>query len=81
VVHQNGNRSRKAQNKGSNYLQRLNSIVVQAIKNEAIVPTVGNTSTQITMPLLTDGGQAETFINQRSKEKNIKIKYLLILFI
>jgi hypothetical protein len=47
-------------------LQRLNSIVVQAIKNELIVPTVGNTgTTQITMPLLTDGGQAETFINQR----------------
>jgi hypothetical protein len=46
-------------------LQRLNSIVVQSIKNEAIVPTIGNTSTQITMPLLTDGGEAETFINQR----------------
>jgi hypothetical protein len=47
-------------------LQRLNSIVVQAIKNELIVPTTGNTGTvQITMPLLTDGGLAETFINQR----------------
>ena len=46
-------------------LQRLNSIVVQAIKNEAIVPTIGNTSTQITSPLLTGGGDAETFINQR----------------
>ena len=46
-------------------LQRLNSIVVQAIKNESIVPTTGNTSTQITLPLLTEGGLAETFINQR----------------
>ena len=47
-------------------LQRLNSIVVQAIKNQLITPTTGtNTVTQITMPLLTDGGLAETFINQR----------------
>ena len=47
-------------------LQRLNSIVVQAIKNELIVPTTGNTGTvQITMPLLSDGGLAETFINQK----------------
>ena len=47
-------------------LQRLNSIVVQAIKNQPITPTTGtNTGTQITMPLLIDGGLAETFINQR----------------
>jgi hypothetical protein len=46
-------------------LQRLNSIVVQAIKNESIVRTTGNTSTQITLPLLTEGGGAETFIDQR----------------
>ena len=48
-------------------LQRLNSIVVQAIKNQLITPTTGtSTVTQITMPLLTDGGLAETFIGQRN---------------
>jgi hypothetical protein len=46
-------------------LQRLNSIVVQAIKNETITRTAGNTSTQIKLPLLIEGGLAETFIDQR----------------
>ena len=46
-------------------LQRLNSIVNQVIKNQTVTASTGNTATQITLPLLTDGGQAETFINQR----------------
>ena len=46
-------------------LQRLNSIIVQIIKNEAVTPTAGNTATQVTIPLATTGGLAETFIGQR----------------
>jgi hypothetical protein len=46
-------------------LQRLNSIVIQAITNSPISPTAGNTATQITLPLLTDGGLASAFIDQR----------------
>ena len=46
-------------------LQRLNSIVVQVIKNEAVSRTAGNTIVQTTIPLVTTGGLAETFINQR----------------
>jgi hypothetical protein len=47
-------------------LQRLNSIVLQAIKNQAITTSSNYVSTtQVFEPLLTDGGFAETFINQR----------------
>ena len=46
-------------------LQRLNSIVIQAITNSPISPTVGNTATQTILPLLTDGGLASAFIDQR----------------
>ena len=47
-------------------LQRLQQIVIQAIKNETITATTGtNTGTQIKLPLLIDGGLAETFIIQR----------------
>jgi hypothetical protein len=47
-------------------LSRLQQIVIQAIKNDPITPTTGtNTGTQIKLPLLIDGGLAETFITQR----------------
>jgi len=47
-------------------LQRLNSIVIQAIKNQAITTsTTYVVAKQSFEPLLTDGGFAETFINQR----------------
>ena len=47
-------------------LQRLKQIVNQAIANSLITPTTGtNTGTQITLPLLTDGGLAIEFIEQR----------------
>jgi len=47
-------------------LQRLQSIVLQAIKNQTITTSSNYVVThQVFQPLLTDGGFAETFINQR----------------
>lgn len=43
----------------------LNTLTNKVIKNETITRTSGNTSTQIKLPLVTGGGLAETFINQR----------------
>ncbi len=43
----------------------LNTLTNKVIKNETITRTSGNTLTQIKLPLVTGGGLAETFINQR----------------
>jgi len=47
-------------------LQRLNQIINEIITNSNThLPTAGNTSTRVLLPLLTDGGLAISFIDQR----------------
>lgn len=49
-------------------LNRLKQTVIQVINNNTVTNTVGNVSTQTFLPLVRDGGLAETFIEQRFDE-------------
>lgn len=49
-------------------LQKLKTLVGQVINNETITVTTGTSSTQYTNLLVTGGGAAETFIDQRFDE-------------
>jgi hypothetical protein len=46
-------------------IQRLKTVVGQIINNETVLVTTGNTSIQTINLLVTGGGEAETFIDQR----------------
>jgi hypothetical protein len=46
-------------------LERLQQITLQIVKNQSVTRTAGNTSTQVTKPLVSTGGLAEAFIINR----------------
>lgn len=49
-------------------IRYLNTLTVQVINNEVIIPTAGNTATQVTNILIPNGGAAQDFIDIRYDE-------------